>query len=78
MRPPQFAKVDVEGHGHRAVEGMRKAIAASRPILMVGFHSSEEEEGVLGVLRPLGYRWAPIVEPCDPGSMVGGDYLFTP
>ncbi|MGA2015590.1 MAG: FkbM family methyltransferase [Opitutaceae bacterium] len=78
LRPPQFAKVDVEGHGRRAVEGMRKAIAASRPILMVGFHSGEEEEGVLGLLRPLGYRWAPIVAPSDPRSMVGGDYLFTP
>jgi len=78
LRPPQFAKVDVEGHGHRALEGMGKAIAASRPVLMVGFHSREEEEGVLRVLRPLGYSWAPIVAPRDPGSMVGGDYLFTP
>jgi FkbM family methyltransferase len=78
LRPPQFAKVDVEGHGHRAVEGMRESIAASRPILIIGFHSSEEEKGVLGVLRPLGYRWAPISGPRDAGSMAGGDYLFTP
>lgn len=78
LRLPQFAKVDVEGHGHRAVAGMRESIAASRPTLIVGFHSREEVEGVLGLLGPLHYRWEPIVEPPDAGSMVGADYLFTP
>jgi len=79
LRTPQFAKVDVEGHGHRAIEGMRGAIAASRPTLVVELHSMDEVEGVLGVLGPLGYHWAPIVPP-PPGSpsMVGGAYLFAP
>jgi FkbM family methyltransferase len=79
LRAPQFAKVDVEGHGHRAIEGMRGSVAASRPTLIVGFHSKDEVEGVLGVLGPLGYRWAPVVPPpSGSDSMVGGDYLFSP
>ncbi len=79
LRAPQFIKVDVEGHGHRALEGMRATIAKSRPALIVAFHSRQEVDGVLGVLRPLGYNWAPIA-PQSPnsGSMIGGDYLFTP
>jgi len=79
LRAPQFAKVDVEGHGHRAIEGMRGSLAASRPILIVAFHCEEEVEGVLGVLGPLGYRWAPVAPPPHgSGTMVGGDYLFSP
>jgi len=78
LRPPQFVKVDVEGHGHRAIRGMAASLEASRPTLIVGFHSPQEVEGVLGVLGPMGYRWAAVAAPPDPASMVGGDYLFTP
>jgi FkbM family methyltransferase len=78
LRPPQFAKVDVEGHGHRAIEGMRVSISQSRPTLIIGFHSMEEVDGVLGILAPMGYRWAPIGTPAASGSMIGGDYLFSP
>jgi FkbM family methyltransferase len=79
LRAPKFVKIDVEGHGHRALEGMRETVAASRPTLMVGFHTDMEVEGVLGILRPLGYRWEVIgAAPPEPASLVGGDYLFTP
>jgi FkbM family methyltransferase len=79
LRAPQFVKVDVEGHGHRALAGMRGAVAASRPVLIVGFHSEREVEGVLAVLGPLGYRWEAIGEPIgDAAIRVGSDYLFTP
>jgi FkbM family methyltransferase len=78
LRPPNLVKIDVEGHGHRAVSGMKMAIAASRPILIVGFHSNEEVEGVLCVLKPLGYAWREIVPPPSSGSMAGGEFLFTP
>jgi len=78
LRPPRFIKIDVEGHGHKAITGMAEVLAASRPTMIIGFHSRSEVEGVLGRLRPLGYRWTPIVEPpSDPDSMIGGDYLFT-
>jgi FkbM family methyltransferase len=79
LRAPQFVKIDVEGHGHRALEGMRLAVAAARPSLIIGFHSETEVNGVLGILRPLGYRWAPLIEPpSNPDALTGGDYLFTP
>ena len=79
LRPPRFVKLDVEGHGHKALDGMMGAVANARPVLIVALHSPEEAEGVLGILQPLGYRWAPIgAPPSSPGAMVGGDYLFTP
>jgi FkbM family methyltransferase len=79
LRVPQFVKIDVEGHGHRAVAGMKLTLAQSRPVLIVGFHSTLEVEGVLAVLEPLGYRWAPIGPPPSvPGDMIGRDYLFSP
>ncbi len=76
LRPPQFVKVDVEGHGHRAIEGMRLALAASRPTLLIAFHSDREVRGVLSVLDPLGYTRSEVTRGTD-GSMIGGDYLFS-
>jgi FkbM family methyltransferase len=79
LRPPMFIKVDVEGQGHHALEGMRASLARSHPVLIVGFHSKAEVDGVLGVLEPLGYRRTPIAAPpVNPESLIGGDYLFTP
>jgi hypothetical protein len=79
LRAHQFVKIDVEGHGHKALEGMKGTLAKSRPTLIVAFHSNLEVEGVLGILRALEYRWTPIAaDPTPPESMVGGDYLFTP
>jgi FkbM family methyltransferase len=77
LRPPRFIKVDVEGHGHHAAEGMKGTLAKSRPVMIVAFHSKEEVDGVLNVLKPLGYTWTAIVTPpTDPESLIGGDYLF--
>jgi FkbM family methyltransferase len=77
LRPPRFVKVDVEGHGHHAIEGMKATLAKARPELIVAFHSKAEVDGVLGVLKPLGYGWTPIAAPpTDPESLIGGDYLF--
>ncbi len=79
LRPPQFVKVDVEGHGHRAVAGMQATLARSRPILAVAFHSIPEVNGVLAALEPLGYTRSRIGPPgAGPAAMVGEDYLFTP
>jgi FkbM family methyltransferase len=79
LRGPQFVKIDVEGHGHKAIAGMKASLAASRPSLIVGFHSKAEVDGVLAVLRPLGYRWTAVTPPPDHADeMIGGDYLFTP
>lgn len=79
LRPPQFVKIDVEGHGHRALGGMKRAVAGSRPSMIIAFHSEPEVRGVLGILEPMGYHWTPIgASPSDTDSMVGSDYLFTP
>lgn len=79
LRPPQFVKVDVEGHGHKALQGMKAALAESRPALIIAFHSEPEVSGVLGILEPMGYRRKAIVEPAShPETLIGGDFLFTP
>jgi len=79
LRPPQFVKIDVEGHGHRAVAGMQATLARSRPILVVAFHSVPEVTGILAVLDPLGYTRTRVGPPgAGPDAMIGEDYLFTP
>jgi len=77
LRLPQFVKIDVEGHGYRALEGMRRSITLARPTLIIAFHSAEEVAGVLGILEPLGYRRKPITTPAQQG-LVGGDFIFYP
>jgi FkbM family methyltransferase len=78
LRAPQFVKIDVEGHGHKAVGGMKGTIAKSKPAMIIAFHSAEEVAGVLGILKPMGYSWTAIVTPpSNPESLIGGDYLFT-
>ena len=75
---PNFIKLDVEGHGHKALAGARTALAASRPTLLVGMHSVLEVEGVLAVLNPLGYRSTPILPDAPQVPTSGFDYLFEP
>lgn len=78
LRPPQFVKIDVEGHGHRALAGMTNALRQTLPTLAVAFHSPEEIAGVLSVLTPLGYQFRAIpAAPDDCDVRVGADYLFT-
>jgi FkbM family methyltransferase len=79
LRLPRFVKIDVEGHGHRALAGMRETLAAARPIILAGFHSPSEVAGIMNVLPALGYRWREVSGTAvDPEVQVGGDYLFTP
>jgi FkbM family methyltransferase len=56
IRPAQFIKVDVEGHGAKALSGAQQTISASRPTIVMSFHSKWELEGTKEVLEPLGYR----------------------
>jgi len=56
IRPPVFAKVDVEGHGAKALLGTRETLRLHRPVLVMSFHSKGELEGTQAVLEPLGYR----------------------
>ena len=57
LRPPDFVKIDVEGHGHRAVHGMIETMQKRRPILIIAIHSTAEWEGVREILEGLDYAW---------------------
>lgn len=56
IRPPQFIKVDVEGHGGKALRGANQTIATHHPTIAVSFHSRWEVEGTRELLEPKGYR----------------------
>ena len=56
IRPADFIKVDVEGHGAKALLGARQTIAAHRPTIVMSFHSQWELDGTREILEPLGYR----------------------
>ena len=52
---PNFIKVDVEGHGAKAVRGALTTIAKARPVIVMSFHSSWELDETREALQPLGY-----------------------
>lgn len=60
IRPPRFAKIDVEGHGGKALQGARTTLEYHRPLLVMSFHSEFELASSRAVLEPIGYR------ACDP------------
>lgn len=75
---PDFVKVDVEGHGHKALAGAANALAKSRPTLMIGMHTQNEIDGILAVLDPLRYRSTPLTGGAPTTLTPGHDYLFEP
>jgi FkbM family methyltransferase len=78
IRLPDFIKVDVEGHGAAALAGAAHSLAQARPILLIGFHSQVEVDGIMEILAPLKYRVTAVTtgEPAIPCA--GSDYLFQP
>jgi FkbM family methyltransferase len=73
IRLPDFIKIDVEGHGHRALRGALASIRQNRPVILMGFHSPQEVAGTEELLRPLGYEFTP-VGANHPVDRVGADY----
>lgn len=71
LRPPQFVKVDVEGHAHHA-------LAAHRPVMIVGLHSDAETRGVSELLESLGYDVREIGEMAHRPVRSGDDAFFPP
>jgi FkbM family methyltransferase len=56
IRPAQFIKIDVEGHGAKALSGACQTIAAHRPTIAMSFHSQWELDDTRAILEPMGYR----------------------
>ncbi len=56
IRPAQFIKIDVEGHGAKALMGARQTLIQHRPTIVMSFHSPAELEETQAVLEPIGYR----------------------
>lgn len=55
IRPPDFIKVDVEGHGASALGGSLRTISLHKPLIVLSSHSMEETKGTRQLLEPLGY-----------------------
>ncbi len=77
IRPPDFIKVDVEGHGHHALGGALETIRQHRPVIVMGFHSPQEVAGTEVLLKPLGYQFSP-TSATSPADRIGADYLLQP
>lgn len=56
IRLPDLIKVDVEGHGAKALAGSLESIASNRPIIIFSGHSPWEVEGAQTLLSPFGYE----------------------
>ncbi len=78
INTPDFIKLDIEGHGHKALAGASETIRACRPVLLVGFHSDQEVTGVRAVLDPLRYHYIPIASSTPEEPRAGFDYLAQP
>jgi FkbM family methyltransferase len=55
IRLADFIKVDVEGHGAKALAGAHRSIVKARPTMVMSFHSELELAGTRRLLEPLGY-----------------------
>jgi FkbM family methyltransferase len=76
LRLPDLVKIDIEGHAHRAIEGMAETLARKLPVFILAFHGNPEAATVRQILAQWGYRSRPIGH-ASPEAPVG-DFLFTP
>ena len=72
LRHPDLIKLDVQGHGAKALQGAIKSIERSLPIVLFSNHSQWELHGVRDLLDPLGYRAFSFS-----GDLIGWDGLYT-
>lgn len=55
IRRPDLIKVDIQGHGARALGGCVESIRLSRPVIVLSLHGNSEAIGVRDLLEPEGY-----------------------
>lgn len=55
IRLPQFIKIDVEGHGAKALEGMCQSLSKSRPVILMAFHGQDENVEATRIFQALNY-----------------------
>jgi FkbM family methyltransferase len=55
IRAPDFIKIDVQGHGAKALAGSINSIRKSWPVIAFSQHSEAELNGIRELLEPLGY-----------------------
>jgi len=75
---PDFIKLDVEGHGHKALASAERTLRKRRPIILCGIHTPAEIDGIRAVLDPLGYRYSAILPTAPIHLTPGFDYLARP
>jgi FkbM family methyltransferase len=56
LRQPDLIKIDVEGHGPRAVTGCLQTIRQALPLIVYSNHSDQERSGMAALLKPIGYE----------------------
>jgi FkbM family methyltransferase len=56
IRPPDLIKVDIQGHGAKALQGSIESIRSRLPVIIFSNHSEWELEGTRKLLAPLGYE----------------------
>ena len=55
VKPPDFIKIDIEGHAHKALIGADFTIKKYKPIILISFHSETELNGSKDILQKYGY-----------------------
>jgi hypothetical protein len=75
---PDFIKLDIEGHGHKALAGAAGTVRTRRPVILCGLHSEFEVAGIRAILDPLGYRYTPVGPGAPDQPTSGFDYLAQP
>lgn len=66
-------KMDVQGMELHALQGMRWALMAHRPLLALEFHAGVDRDAIVSLLTEYGYRLPGI--PLTRSSEAGGQYL---
>jgi FkbM family methyltransferase len=73
IRLPDFIKVDVQGHGAKALKGSRASIEKKLPMILFSNHSEQELDGIRHLLGPLGYSVFDTI-----GKEIGWEFFQSP